>query len=252
MRQNHLGHFHWALQNQGRLSTREKIKIINKTLVPTTIHLLNLWLKKQTKNSTLQFANAQIPDTPIIKEALAELNGKAEIALINHSWRSYFWALAFGTMDTQDFDTEALLLAALLHDIGLTSAHLPHKGCQCFTLESALCFDKIAKKHHYPADKTQLVKDAICTHMNGFVQKDNPIESILLQKGATCDVIGEHFYRIPKPYREDVANQWKRANFNHIFQSLIKEESQNVPHSRTALLRTIGLPLLIYLNPFKE
>lgn len=249
---NQIGSFRWVQNNSGMLTTSEKIKIMNKTLMPTVMHLFNIFFKKDTQYTHLHLRDIKIPDTPIIKDAIDELSNQANTPLINHSWRCYFWGMAFGTMNRFDFDNEALLLAALLHDIGLTDSHLHQKGCLCFTAESAHHFKLIADKHHYCPKKIHLVQDAICNHMNGYYEKDNPAEVLLLQKGAACDVIGEQIHLIPQKYRQDVMRQWGRENFNQLFKSLLKQEANNVPNSRTALLIKLGLPFLINFNSFKE
>lgn len=73
----------------------------------------------------------------MIELAAKELETKASLQIINHSWRTYFWGAALGQIQNKNFDPESLLTAALFHDIGLTEPHLETKGCKCFTHESA-------------------------------------------------------------------------------------------------------------------
>lgn len=42
-----------------------------------------------------------------------------------------------------------------------------------------------------------MIKDAICLHMNGYIEESDPSEVILLQQGASCDVISDNQYKIP-------------------------------------------------------
>jgi predicted HD phosphohydrolase len=58
--------------------------------------------------------------------------------------------------------TMKLLVATLLHDIGLIDQHKT-SNCQCFTLNSAMQAEQLCKYHHYPKEKTDLIADAILT-----------------------------------------------------------------------------------------
>ena len=97
----------------------------------------------------------------------------------------------------QQFDDESLLIASLFHDIGLTEQHIHSKGCNCFTYESAKQFELKAKEHSFDEKKSGVIKDAICLHMNGYIDHSDPAEITLLQQGASCDVISDGLYRLP-------------------------------------------------------
>ena len=247
-----LGSFDWMTSTKGVLSTKEKIRIINRTMVPTTIGLIKNKISHNNSDKGITVEQLRIPDTAIIKESINELTNKANQSLINHSWRTYFWGGALGLIHQKTFDHESLLTASLLHEIGLTEAHIHDKGCKCFTLESAENFERLASKVDYPVDKVELVKDAICMHMNGYIEEDDPVEVKLLQYGASCDVIGEKWSELPEYYRNDILKQYPRKNFNTAFKRLLREESKSVKNSRTALLSVLGLPIMIDINPFKE
>ena len=88
--------------------------------------------------------------------------------------------------------------------------------------------------------------------MNAYVDDSYPVEVTLLQQGASCDVIGDQLHKVPLSYRDEVLKTYPREKFNSIFKTLLEVESKNNPNSRTALLRKLGLPLLITLNPFQE
>lgn len=101
-------------------------------------------------------------------------------------------------------------------------------------------------------NKADAVADMICLHMNAHLDEHDSTESRLLQQGAACDVIGARFYQLNKTYRQDVLRQHPRQGFNQQFSQLIAQEAARNPHSRAALLKELGLPLMIRLNPFSK
>ena len=141
-----------------------------------------------------------------------------------------------------------------MHDLGLVE-HLDQYSCNCFTYESALRSESLCLKHQYDASRTKIISEAICLHMNGYLDESNqdlPIEALLLQQATSCDVIGTDYARFSKTYAEDVLIQHPRTQFNSHFKKLLHKESLNHPQSRTALVSRLGLPYMIQLNIFKE
>lgn len=163
-----------------------------------------------------------------------------------------FLGAALGHIQKQQFDHESLLIASLFHDIGLTEQHIHSKGCNCFTYESAKQFELKAKEHSFDEKKSGVIKDAICLHMNGYIDHSDPAEITLLQQGASCDVISDGLYRLPVSFRNEILEKYPRKQFNKEFIELVNLETKNVPNSRTSLLSSLGLPLMIKSNLYKE
>ena len=150
-----------------------------------------------------------------------------------------------------------------MHDIGLVNQdlndgsepHLQQFSCQCFTFESALRSEILCAKHHYPTDKANNISDAICLHMNGYLDENDQHltkEVILLQQATSCDVIGTDLTLFSSQFKDEVLVQYPRMQLNTEFKKLIKNEAKRNPQSRTAFLRLLGLPMMIQLNSFKE
>lgn len=249
---NQIGDFNWVQRTQGKLSFKEKLTLAHKAMLPSTVGFLNTQLKLEKSHQSFDLNDIKIPDTPMVKRAIATLEAQSNPMLINHSWRSYIWGAGLACVHGKTYDAEVLLTSALYHDIGLTDQHLHSTDCRCFTLKSALAFEQDAQQLAYPEAKTQLVKDAICLHMNGYSDETNPSEITLLQYGVTCDVIGTQLLRLPEQFRDDVVAKYPREGFNQNFKALLKLETQKDSNSRTALLSRLGLPMMIGLNPFKE
>ncbi|MGV7637142.1 HD domain-containing protein, partial [Mycobacterium kansasii] len=56
--------------------------------------------------------------------------------IFNHSCRVWGWAATWRSADNEPVDTQLLLAACLLHDVGLAMAS-PATGRSCFTVRSA-------------------------------------------------------------------------------------------------------------------
>jgi HD superfamily phosphodiesterase len=252
MKHTKMGTYSWVVKTNGELSFKEKVQLFKKLIIPSLIIPIKENFYKKQINKNINIDQIVIPDTKMIKLAVEELESKASVPIINHSWRTYFLGAALGHIQNKIFDPESLLTAALFHDIGLTPSHLASKGCKCFTYESADQFAYKAKQINFDKDKTLLIKDAICIHMNGYIDQSHPNEVLLLQQGASCDVIGEQLHKLPSHFKNQLIANYPRENFNQTFIELIKTESKNNPNSRTAFLKNLGLPLMIRLNPYHE
>lgn len=249
-----IGSREWMNLSNCKLNFREKTQLIKQVLVPATLNYSKTFIKQSKNPQHFELKNIQIPDTPIVKEAIFELENTQNQAIIHHSWRSYIWGVAIAQIQDWQFDEESLLIASLMHDLGLVE-HLEHYSCQCFTFESALRSESLCVKHHYPKDKIDNISNAICLHMNGHLDKNNQNlskEVLLLQKATSCDVIGTNLGQLSITFRDEVFSRHPRSKFNTIFEKLLKAETKRNSGSRTALLSKLGLPLMIKMNPFKE
>ena len=253
----------WMDLSNGKLSFKEKKQLIKQVLMPTALNYIKSFIQKPTAANTLKLTDIQIPDTTIVKEAISELENTHHQAIINHSWRGYIWGVAIAQHKQWQFDEESLLIASLMHDIGLINqgsndGSEPYPKpyvCQCFTFESALRSESLCTKHHYSKDKTNNISDAICLHMNGYLDENDQNltkEVLLLQKATSCDVIGTDVALFSSPFKDDVLTKYPRAQFNTQFKTLLKAEVKRTPESRTALMSKIGLPMMITMNIFKE
>ncbi|RZG44154.1 HD domain-containing protein [Acinetobacter wuhouensis] len=249
-----IGSREWMTLSNGKLSFKEKVQLIKQVLIPATLSYSKTFSKQPENTQQFELKNIHIPDTAIIKEAITELNNTKHQAIINHSWRSYIWGVAIAQSKDWQFDEESLLIASLMHDVGLAD-HQAQYSCQCFTLESALRSESLCAKHDFPQDKTDNISDAICLHMNGYLFENNQHlskEVLLLQKATSCDVIGTDLALFSTPFKDEVLAQYPRHHFNTQFKRLLKTEVKRNPQSRTALMSKLGLPMMIQMNIFKE
>ena len=233
-----LGSSQWMQQTQGRISLKDKIYLLQKTFTPTVSHLLHQFGLYKDKPLHLDYDAIYIPDTLLVKAAIEQLEETQNIAVIHHSWRSYFWGISFSQIYQWQYDAEAFLISALLHDIGLIHQS-KSESCQCFTLNSAMHAQLLCQQYHYPQDKIALIADAICMHMNGFSEPNQPKEVLMLQKGTSCDVIGADLRLIPSAYQQRCLNYYPRKGFNSIFQALIQKEREIHPPFKDSFFKYV-------------
>lgn len=244
----------WMNTSNGKLSFKEKTQLIKQVLVPATLNYGKTFRKANHDSTSFTLDSFQIPDTAIVKEAMDELEQTASQAIINHSWRSYFWAIAIAHTKQWQFDQESLVISCLMHDLGLVN-HLDQYACQCFSFESALRAETLCSKHHYPKDKMDNISNAICLHMNGSLdESDHSLskEVLLLQKATSCDVIGTDLSLFSNSFKNKILTQYPRVHFNSEMRKLISIEAKRNPQSRTALMHTLGLSSMIQMNIFKD
>lgn len=246
-----LGGMAWAELSGGKLTFAEKLTLVRTVLKPITIGLARTWLRLDDAKA-LDYNEIPLPDTALVKSAIGALEACATSAIIQHSWRTYLWGAAFGVLEEIEHDPEMLLVGCLLHDLGATPKHHNGHQCQCFAVDGARAAVEWAKSNSLSDDKTLLLGDMICLHMNGLVTLEQGAEAHLLQQGASCDVVGARYYELAPHYRDRVLADHPRQHFNREFTAFLKQEAKLRPHSRTALLLNAGMPTLIKANPFNE
>src|SRR5258708_38236412 len=63
-----------------------------------------------------------VPDSALARRARELIDDVAAAFLVNHSVRSYAWAVELARHDRLGFDPEVLYVSAMLHDLGLVPA----------------------------------------------------------------------------------------------------------------------------------
>ncbi len=115
-------------------------------------------------------------------------------ALLNHSYRTYLFGVAVGSLEGVDVDREVLFAAALLHDTGLRH---PVVGVD-FTAASAAHALRVAEEVGLSTAATQVMRSAITLHHSPDVTLgvDGPV-AYLLSAGAALDVMGMRSWKVP-------------------------------------------------------
>jgi hypothetical protein len=134
-------------------------------------------------------AGIAIPDTALANEAtdLAQAAEPAEI--FNHSLRTFLFAELFGRVRGVAHDAEAVYIASILHDTGLTPQYMsPHDR---FEVDGANLSREVLKRHGVAGPRSDLVWDAISLHDDGGIARWKQPEVMLVNAGVAAD-FGAH------------------------------------------------------------
>ena len=130
---------------------------------------------------------APLPDSPLVREATA-LSARAHTpSLFNHSLRVFVLGREVGRLRGLQVDEEGLLLVALLHDLGLSSAH--RNPALAFPEVGADLVRKLVRAHGEPA-RAQALAEAVAMHVQLFPRGPRSVEGALLHLGNVIDVTG--------------------------------------------------------------
>src|SRR6266581_3754032 len=79
--------------------------------------------RDQIMDEALTRLGMPVPDSALARRARELITDVAAPFLVNHSVRSYAWAVELARHDRLEFDPEVLYVSAMLHDIGLVPAY---------------------------------------------------------------------------------------------------------------------------------
>ncbi|MGV2976141.1 HD domain-containing protein [Roseibium alexandrii] len=196
--------------SEGRLTRAEKFTVIGNMVRMSLLQALDL------ASDRLGLMNAYGADldgllpmqTRLVSDSQALASEKLGTDVLEHSWRTYYWAMCLAGYKKLDVDREILFSAAMLHDLGLAKDRPVHPGTCCFTVHGAKrSKDLLVSQGHDPA-KARKIGEAIGLHLNGYVSRRlHGAEAHLLSRGAMCDVFGMGRARIAGSTRREVQNR---------------------------------------------
>ena len=167
--------------------------------------------------------------------------------LLNHSYRTYVFGAALGTVEHIDVDQELLFAAAMLHDIGLAEPARPAD----FTLASARVARDVAETVGLSTAATETIRSAITMHHTPGVTTDG--------RGRRLPAVGRRRRRRHGSAVLEIAirrarrgrRERPRLGFKREFSAAFRAEAAAVPAGRARLLRRYGaFDLAIKLAPF--
>ncbi len=248
-----IGTLAWLRHSQGRLSLRERLKLMQLAMGPALLGMASGRWGRSLPGAPADLAplQARLPDTPAVAQALAAMAELGHTGVLQHSWRCHWWAMAFGAAGQHQVDEEVLLVASLMHDLGIADrAGAQASGCACFTGHSAVAAMRLTRQQGWAEGRTQAVGEAITLHMNGHVDLAQGVEAHLLQQATACDVIGARLAQLPLRYRRQVLSAHPRGDFDAQFAGFMARQVREQPGSRAAWMHQLGLGLMIRLNPY--
>jgi HD domain-containing protein len=248
-----LGSIRWTERTGGVLTTRDCLTLARPLLreeLGILAGLIAMALRVHAgRRAAIEPARLAPPDSPLARDAQEAAGGLLTPVLRNHSHRAYAWAAAIAARRGISFDRELLYVAAMLHDTGLPSP-VPHVD---FTVRSAAVARELADRHGMPAERREVVTDAIAMHHTPGVGLESGPEAFLMSAGAAVDVFGARSGEIPDAVRRQVVEQFPRLGFKREFAAVWRAEAKQVPRGRAWYLHRFALTdLSIRLAPFSD
>ncbi|GAA2144975.1 HD domain-containing protein [Actinomadura napierensis] len=145
-----------------------------------------------------RFAEFALPDTDLTRKAYDLVFATGTAALAHHSVRTYLFGRAIGEAKGlrpgADYDDEALFLASVLHDLGLTERG---NGGQRFEVDGADVAADFLTGNGLDAGRVRVVWEAIALHSSrGIAHRMRP-EIALTHAGTSADIAGLGTARLP-------------------------------------------------------
>ncbi|HTI32717.1 MAG TPA: HD domain-containing protein [Miltoncostaea sp.] len=197
----------------------------------------------------MRLADLPLPDTPACTGAVEVATAFSSPALLNHSFRSYLWAAAFGASHRLDFDPELLFVAALLHDLGLTDRFDSHRVP--FEEAGGSVAWVFAAGAGGPDARRARVAEVIVRHMWSDVDPAEDPEGFLLARATGADISGRHVQELPAALRAEVLARHPRLGLADEFIRCFGDQARRKPGSTAAAAMASGLAERMAANPLE-
>jgi hypothetical protein len=158
-------------------------------------------------------AGVRLVDSEIARLATDLSRSVSPPYLFNHAMRTFLFGALVGRALGQKFDDEALYLASVLHDLGLTERF---EGDLPFEIQGAEAAKHFLEEHAYAKEKIGIVWDGIAMHASAIGQYKQP-EIALVGEGAGADVIEPDFSKIKRSDADEIVRAFPRLKFKDAF-----------------------------------
>ena len=188
-----------------------------------------------------------VPDTTLARRARELIANVAAPFLVNHSVRSYAWAVELARHDRLQFDPEILYVSAILHDIGLVPAY--DLG-GCYEVDGAIAAERLVGEAGEPEARARAIYDVIALHNNEELPEDSAAEVLLLWDSTGVDVTGDRFTDVRPAIVPGVLAAYPRLDFKRGFAALFADQASRKPTCPAAEMAAAGILEEIAQAPF--
>lgn len=141
-----------------------------------------------TTGSMETVAGVTVPDTALVRAATELIRGAEQDVLFHHSRRVFFFAALHGGRLGLEPDPELLYVAAMFHDLGLSSRY--GASMQRFEIDGADAARGFLLEHGVAQADADKVWLGIALHTTPEVPARLDAETALLAAGVATDVVG--------------------------------------------------------------
>ncbi len=188
-----------------------------------------------------------VPDSALARRARELIADVAAPFLVNHSVRTYAWAVELAWHDRLQFDPEILYVSAMLHDIGLVPAY--DLG-GCYEVDGAIAAVRLAGEAGQPEARARAIYDVIALHNLETLPPDSASEVKLLWDAAGVDVTGDRFTDVRAAIIPGLLAAYPRVDFKREFTARFVDQASRKPTCPAAEMVATGMLEEIAQAPF--
>ena len=190
----------------------------------------------------------RIPDSKVALDAVAAVKETHSRTIVEHNYRSFIYARAFGALGGIAHDEEVLFVAAMFHDAGLME---PGDG-RCFTLTGADQAERHLAAAGTPASKCAAAAEAVTLHINPAVPLEHGAEQHLMHDGVLLDAVGARAWELGREGIERVRERHPRLGFTQEARRLLGAHGKAVAGCRAAAAFQAGFGLAVRIGPWQD
>lgn len=180
-----------------------------------------------------------VPNSPAATAAREVAVEYCSPALLNHSHRSYAFAVGFAKVASLAYDAELLYVAALLHDLGLTEAFDNQR--MAFETAGGHAAWVLTAGAGWPVKRRQRALEVIERHMWTSVDPETDPEGHLLEIATGLDISGGRPDVLPRPFINEMLNRFPRLDLAAEFTACLVDQATRKPETAAARLVASGL-----------
>jgi len=241
-----IGTIEWARRTRGILGRGEQARFTAAVCLQTARALPRV-LGARKGGSGPDPSRLTPPDTPLAREVV-EACSELGPAVIEHSYRSYIFARALGEVDRVECDEEALFAATMFHDYAFPT--IETLTDRCFTLAGAEGAEGFLESSSLTEDQRHDVLDAICLHINPWVDRERGTTQYLAHDGISLDVVGLRSWEIDRDGARRVFGDHPRHRFNGLAETAMRPHGKRVHGCRAGALFRTGFGQALKLSPW--
>lgn len=236
-----IGTLEWTRRTNGLLSRSERIRYVAAAVREQAVHgpLLIAWrLGRGGGTGEIDEEAMRIPDSKLARDAVEACAEVQTPMLMEHNYRSFFFARALGAVERVEHDPELLFAAAMFHDQGVLEA-----TDRCFTLRGADEAEQMAGA---------VAAEAITLHLNPAVSVGQGAEAHLLHDAVLLDAVGLHAWKLKREAIDRVRARHPRLRFTQESVPILGAQARAIPRCRTAAAMGSGFGLALRLGPWQD
>lgn len=231
-----LGTLAWMEASGGRMGRLDRLRTIADGVRARIAARTQVAARRPHRAGTVD--DLELPGSAVAHAAMALCKEASRPFLFNHCVRAYYWSRLLDD-GARPFDDEALFVAFMLHDLGLTERYrLEGDSESCFTIVGARHAEELGARHGWDGLRCRLVAEAITLHLNVIVSAAHGREAELVRLGSGADVAGLGLGVLDQAAIDAVVTRHPRLELKREFLATLGEEARNRPRCRIAYLQS--------------